>query len=121
MRKAIHRGLYEHQKSSIDYIISKMNHSTSPWIEKVILFGSCATKKNRFDSDVDVLFVTNDRYREYKDQMLDIKRELIGLSDDRYAEVDPKFLSEAYVAEGETTFLQNVKNEGVILWTRNHT
>lgn len=121
MRKCRHPGLFPKQKASIEYIIKDAKANDYPWVTKVILFGSCAANRNKYSSDIDVLYVTSDKCQNYNDEMHHLKCTLCGLPDDIYAEIDPKFMSEQYVENQKSTFLENVKREGVVLWTRNLT
>jgi len=114
-----HSGLFPKQKASIDYILKDMKRNNYPWIKKIILFGSCAKNSNKFSSDVDILFITSNEYTKFKDEMHHVKCVLCGLPDDEYAVVDPKFISEDYFLTQQTTFLSNIRKEGVVLWTHN--
>lgn len=121
MQKARHRGLYPMQDASIKYILSDAIEKNYPWLCKVVLFGSCATNRNKFASDVDVLYITTDNYDEYRDEIRKLKCKLCGLPDDTYADIDPKFMSEFYIENHKSTFLDAIRKEGLVLWTRNHT
>lgn len=120
MQRRKHAGLFPRQKSSVDYILNDLQKNNYPWIKKVVLFGSCAANRNKYSSDVDVLYITSDEYLNYKDQMHHLKCILCGLPDEDYAEIDPKFMSESYVENQDSTFLKNVRQEGVVIWTHSH-
>lgn len=120
MRNRRHPGLFPKQKASIDYVVKDVKTKDYQWITKVVLFGSCATNRNKYSSDVDILYVTSEEYQGYNDEMHHLKCVLCGLPDDAYAEIDPKFMSEKYVENQKSTFLESVNREGVVLWTRSH-
>lgn len=118
MQRRRHSGLFPKQKSSITYVLN--NVCNYPWVEEIILFGSCAKNSNKYSSDVDILFVTSNEYMKYKDDIHHTKCVLCGLPDDEFAVIDPKFMEKQFFDTQKSTFLNNVRREGVVLWTRNH-
>ncbi len=119
MRKK-HDGLFINQQNSLDFVVNKLTKNTYPWIKYAILFGSCATGNNHFGSDLDILIATDGEVQDFKEDMRSIKREFLSLPDTEYAEIDPKFLDVNYIRSENTTFLQNIKREGKIIWTQTH-
>jgi len=83
-----------------------------PEVERIILFGSVATGKDREDSDVDILVIsrkkmeTNDKVMEEVGQML--------LNEGAYFSV--KVMSpEEYQKLKGTHFISQIEDEGVVL------
>lgn len=116
-KKNTARKLSEKQQRSLRYCAEQAQKYS--WIETAVLFGSCARKTQKYTSDVDVLFVTKDDAPG--DIMRHIKAEMAALDDEKYAEIDCKFMEREYFFYGHTTFLDEVRKEGRIVWTRDRT
>jgi predicted nucleotidyltransferase len=83
-----------------------------PEVERIILFGSVATGKDREDSDVDILMISR-RKMETKDRVMEEVGQML-LDEGVYFSV--KVISpEEYQKLKGTYFISQIEDEGVVL------
>jgi predicted nucleotidyltransferase len=81
-------------------------------LEGVYIFGSHARGEATPDSDLDVLIVL-DRLDDYGEEIQRTSHLISSLSLDCGTSLSRVFVSQAQWAEGQTAFLQNVREEAV--------
>jgi len=98
----------DRKQLAIDFAKS-LNH---PEIEKIILFGSVASKEDTEKSDIDILIIAKNKekienqiydkaYDIYLKENVDISVKLFSLNDSEYNK--------------QTDFISNVKKEGILI------
>lgn len=83
------------------------------YIEAIYLYGSCATGRQKFDSDVDLLVQYNSTFTSA------IGRSMrIAVIPDKFdlPDVELKFVEHDHWIKQSDTFSQNLKKEGILLW-----
>lgn len=93
--------------------------SVAPFVRRIILYGSCARKEQRYDSDVDLLVELSNDLDENKYHSDVIA--LIGSvnpSDISLPEVDLKVVVGDDWQKRSTLYFENIRKEGVILWEK---
>ena len=93
--------------------------SVSNKVEKIILFGSQARSDRVVSSDIDILVCVN----MSEDELNKVKREMRNLTSDislEYDEIVSLIVStkEEYETMGDMLFYQNIKRDGIVLFTR---
>lgn len=85
------------------------------YIEAIYLYGSCATGKQKFDSDVDLLVQYNQKF------IPQIGREMriaVMPADVSQPDVELKFVNqEQWKCKGDP-FSMNLRREGILLWKK---
>lgn len=113
------RELYDGQKKAIAKVLECLHEwEFHDKIESVVLYGSCARKNMRPDSDVDILvtLTPSNISPDLKDRVLDLKGRFAFLGG-LYAPVDMKVMFGNAWRTSDFTFYENVRREGVELWT----
>lgn len=112
-----------HQKS-LDFSVNQVKVSpVFPFVQSIILFGSCARKENKWASDVDIFLVLSPEIKKHEE----LRRELrflqgtISPTDMDLPEVDLKIaIGDGWKQDG-SFFHQQIIKEGIIIWDRTTT
>ncbi|MDO4289298.1 MAG: nucleotidyltransferase domain-containing protein [Eubacterium sp.] len=106
--------------AALDYAMNKIKSSVlEPYINDVILFGSCARREEKFSSDVDLLLVLKLEYFAHPElkKILRLLKSDITSDDIRDPEVDLKIVvGEDQWKNSDMSFYKNIAKEGVTLW-----
>ena len=87
-----------------------------PPVKKIILYGSKVRGDFAEDSDIDLLFITDkDLSRSLKNQIIDV---IYNYELNNDIVISAIFISESTFTNKVSTFLREVKREGVVLWLR---
>lgn len=85
-------------------------------IRKIYLYGSCARKQQKYDSDVD-LFLVTERLSASEIAKL---RSCVNSGDSKLPEVEVK-ISFTERFSSSQRFNKNLEREAILLWERDHT
>ena len=103
------------QKQALTDFITKLQQTYSPFLEKVILFGSYVRGEALKDSDIDVLVVI-------KDEDFHLRRAIISLSAEiflqYFVDISPKVLSLhdfEMARDKKNLFITNILSEGEVI------
>lgn len=113
------RSLSDRHKKAIIYAMKQIQCSElAEYVEKIILYGSCARGTENWNSDVDLCVILNSECGNlpglsHKIHML--KGE-ISSSELYDVEADVKFFIGNEWEENESSFCENIRKEGKILW-----
>lgn len=113
---------YQPQKEALSFALDVISQSPLyPFLQRIILFGSCARGEERFDSDVDLLLVFDAEIKNVPDyrRMYRVLR-VAASSDELYAaETDLKLaIGNAWEASNETIY-HCIRKDGICVWERN--
>lgn len=85
------------------------------YIEAIYLYGSCATGRQKFDSDVDLLVQYNQKFMPRIGREMRIAVMPVDVSQ---PEVELKFVNQEQWKSKEDPFSQNLRREGILLWKK---
>jgi len=97
--------------NTIEILVRKLTKKYNT-IKKVFLFGSMATGSARYDSDIDILIVTEDKFKQQKD-ILEETREINKKIKNK---INISFSTEKEFKTSKTPLLNEVKKGGIKLW-----
>lgn len=111
--------LSERHRQALDYAVAKIKSSILyPYVSRVYLFGSCARGDAGWESDVDLLLVLKEEFREHpelKKAMIHLKSEVIT-HDIADPETDLKIVIGDQWETDVSLFYDNIRKEGIELW-----
>lgn len=85
------------------------------YIDAIYLYGSCATGRQKYESDVDLLVQYNPSF----DQQIGRNMRIAAMPEDaELPDVELKFVQQDYWKQASDPFSQNLKKEGILLWKR---
>lgn len=93
-----------------------MTSSFADHILQIYLYGSCATGKIKYDSDVDILIVVSDKMilnRELIQAFRILRSDLHDI--ENMAEIDLRLISKTSWEKNDSFYLNNVHREGIQL------
>lgn len=103
------------EQQGVQGIIGEIKKRYSP-VKRIILYGSKARGDFKEDSDIDLLFITDKEIpRSLKNRIIDViynhelKNDIV---------VSAIIISESVFINQGSTFLREVKREGIVLWWR---
>ena len=101
-------------------IIKIQNSDLSPFVKEVILYGSCARGEQNSKSDIDILIVLTGKENIETDRLRQFKAEsmFVGF---QYPETDLHFTFNENWRNDSGLYFQNVRKDGIALWTQSHT
>ena len=108
----------ERSKKSIDYAISIIKESRIfPFVDKLLLYGSCARQDQRYDSDVDLFLVLkpNIDLDVYRDDLIRLKGDVSPVDFD-LPEVDLHSTVGNVWETSNMLYYQNVKRDGIEIY-----
>lgn len=108
----------ERSKRSIDYAISIIKESRIlPFVDKLLLYGSCARRDQRYDSDVDLFLVLkpNINLDVYRDNLIRLKGDVSPLEFD-LPEVDLHTTVGNAWETSNMLYYQNVRKDGIEIY-----
>lgn len=104
-----------HQKA-ITYALKVLkNDPYENCIEKIYMFGSCARKKQKYTSDVDLLVECNETLTPELARRMRIAAMPEALD---LPEIDLKFVTKDNWKKQKNQFTRNLLKEGVLLWKK---
>lgn len=107
-----------HQKA-LEYALNKIQSSVIfPYINEIILYGSCAKKTEKYNSDVDLFVEFQEKIKsndDYKYAMLLLKSE-VSMDDIYDPEVDLKIAFGNDWRQSAMSFYKAVKRDGIRLY-----
>lgn len=113
------RPISPRHKQAITYAVNQiMESNLCPYVDDVILYGSCSRESARWDSDVDICLVLNPDVRKQEDYRRSIHWLKGGISEPNAdsAEVDLKILIGDEWEKNQTLFYRNLRRDGISLW-----
>ena len=106
-------------KETIKYAKDYLSQSSvKDYIKDIILYGSCAREKVKYNSDVDILVIIDNTAIQdcnIRETLLELKSTL-GFGENNLIDVDLKILSEDSFDNDNSFFVKNIKKEGVKIW-----
>jgi predicted nucleotidyltransferase len=109
----------QRQQDALEYAIKMIEQSpVKKYISSIWLFGSCARDTQKFDSDVDLLVeldVTEDEFEEIRYNAIILRGEVSPLEASA-PEVDIKYTFKGSWEHKNTTFYNEVRKDGMLLW-----
>ena len=113
----------ERQRKALEYALEIIRKSpVFPYVKAVYLFGSCARKEERFDSDVDLLLVMREEFEEVAEadrKMRKAARQLssqVSVHANREPKVDLKLVIGDEWEACKMFFFQNVRKDMVCVY-----
>lgn len=114
----IQSAYQERSKKSINHAMSIIENSRIfPFVDKALLYGSCARHDQRYDSDVDLFLVLdpNIDLDVYRDDLIKLKGDVSPLDYDM-PEVDLHTTVGSNWETSNMLYYQNVKRDGITIW-----
>lgn len=112
--------LVKRSEQSIQYAINQIQASSiSPYVKRIILYGSCARKTQSYQSDVDLLLEldTDMDTEKYHNDIMQLKGCVSPKNLDD-PEVDLKIVIGKGWEQQKMLYFDNIKREGVELWAQ---
>lgn len=109
----------ERHKTAIAYAIKEIKKSDIvPFVEDLILFGSCARKEESWNSDVDLCLVLDPSAKSLPDlsRKIHLLKGTISEPDLLAAETDLKVVIGKEWEDSNMLFFQTIKKGGVSVW-----
>ena len=108
-------SLDERHRKSIRYALQKIETEYADDIRRVVLFGSCARRTQKYESDVDLLlYVRSDLAEETARQLK------FGLSPENFELPEVQgIVSRSDTLPMIRQFTENIKKEGIVIWEKN--
>lgn len=114
----------ERHQQSLDFAVNQVKASpVFPFVQSIILFGSCARKENKWASDVDMFLVLSPEIKNHEElrRALRFLQGTISPTDMDLPEVDLKIaIGDDWKRDG-SFFHQQIIKEGIIIWDRTTT
>lgn len=118
----LQRLRYQPQKDAYLFALDAIKQSPLyPFLQRIILFGSCARGEERFDSDVDLLLVFDAEIKNVPDYRRMYRALRVAASSDELyaAETDLKLaIGNAWETSNETIY-HCIRKDGICVWERN--
>lgn len=105
-------NLKDKYKSTITKTMKELLKVGNPYLEEIILFGSCARGTTKLGSDIDLLCLTSKKLEERKDRLMFYN----SIPIDTEVEVDLLIRTKELFESESDWFLNIIKKEGVVLW-----
>lgn len=105
--------LNDRHSGAIKYAEAVLTSELGNKIDKVILYGSCATGRWKYSSDVDLMVIVN----TIDFSALKLRGQCMP-DDLELAEVDVHFISREDYEVRDDTYIKNIKREGVCIYER---
>ena len=106
-------------QNGIEYALEFLkNNILKDYINNVILFGSCARKENKFNSDIDLLIVFSEDIKNvnrYNKEIRLIKSDLSYINDE-LPEIDIKAFIGKEWENDNSLFCTLIRKDGIELW-----
>lgn len=106
------------QQETLEFALKTiMDSFAKDYLEKIILFGSCARGEEDWDSDVDILIQLNPKIRneeQFKRKLLCLRSEVTP-ENLQLTEVDLKIVFGEEWLMQKSTFYENICREGIII------
>lgn len=101
---------------AMDYALKVLSEEPyCQYIDAIYLYGSCATGRQTFDSDVDLLV----QYAPSFDQKIGRAMRIAVMPEDMgLPDVELKFVQQDYWKEASDAFSRNLRREGILLWKK---
>lgn len=109
----------DRHQQAIDFAVEQVRKSEfASYVEDMILFGSCARKEARWDSDVDLLLVLKPEAAVLPDfsRKIHMLKGTISQDDLYAAETDLKVVVGNAWRESPMLFFQKIREEGISIW-----
>lgn len=109
-------------RNAIQYAVTVIRNSElQPYVEDVILYGSCARKEQNYSSDIDLLLVLSDGFRKNENLRIPLRKlkSQIMTDDIEDPEIDLKIVIGSDWKMNPMQYYKNVKKDGISLWNKN--
>lgn len=107
-------------RQSVQYALKQIRGSAiSPYVNRVILYGSCARGDQNYKSDVDLLLELSPDIDvdQYHSDLMEL-RGIVTPPDRNIPEVDLKIMVGDDWEDSESLYFKNIKKEGIDLWVK---
>lgn len=107
---------------SMNFSINKIKSSpVFPFVQEIILFGSCARGENKWESDVDIFVVLLPEIEKYPELRKEIRllQGTISPTENELPEVDMKITIGNQWKNDGSFFHEQILQEGVVLYENN--
>lgn len=115
-------NIYTKSKASLKYAIKTIMESPlASYVERLILYGSCARNQQTYNSDVDLLLVLSTKIdnKKYHDELIMLKSSVIPCELD-LPEVDLTIVIGNAWESNPMLYYQNIRREGIDVWPENY-
>ena len=103
----------ERHAKSLQKAIGIIKDSKAP-VEKIVIYGSCATEKATYESDVDIAVILNDDNLDvFREKLIKLRSAALAITD---PEIDMHYISAKKYEEENDAYIKAVKRDGVIVW-----
>lgn len=104
------------QENALTYAMQQIRQSDiKEDIDKIILYGSVAKGKSRFQSDIDLLFIMKKIDKYNKRPIIFLKGSLTH-PDISLPEIDAKFITQETWKKEHSLYLNNVRKDGICIY-----
>ena len=110
---------YPRHEKAIQYAMNQITLSNlAPFVDDVILFGSCARGEESIDSDVDLLLVLSEKVKNFNGYIKQcrILKSFISSDELHDAETDLKICIGNEWGTSSSTIYQCIRKDGVSIW-----
>lgn len=117
-RKTLNPLIALRSEETINYAKEKIKKSAiCPYVNRLILFGSCARKQQNYRSDVDLLLELNPEVQNHDlHQEIPLLKSIVTPPEINKPEVDLKIMIGSEWTDSKMSFFQNVKRDGIDIW-----
>lgn len=108
-------------RNAIQYAVTVIRNSElQPYVEDVILYGSCARKEQNYSSDIDLLLVLSEEFRKNENLRIPLRKlkSQIMTDDIEDPEIDLKIVIGSDWKMNPMQYYKNVKKDGISLWIK---
>lgn len=106
-----------HNKT-LSYALQTIKQSpVSPYVSRLLVYGSFARKQHKWDSDVDLFLELSEDipFNEFRDELIRLKSR-VSPPDLTLPEADLKIVVGNRWRQSEMLYYQNVKKDGINIW-----
>ena len=107
-------------EEAIIYALNEIKISKiAPYVLDVILFGSCARKEEKYESDIDLLLVLNEKAKEHEyHKAIILLKGSVSSPEINAAEVDLKITFNNDWQSSNNTIYNCIKKDGIRIWKK---
>lgn len=119
LRRSKKNELSNRHKNALKYALTMVRKSLlCPYVNDLILYGSCARKEQKYSSDIDLLLILNEKFLEdstLRTPMRLLKSQVMtdNIED---PEVDLKIVIGDEWKTNHMQYYKNIRKEGISVW-----
>ncbi len=106
-------------QGALNYALSQISRSPiAPYVETLLLFGSCAKKTEHFESDIDLFLELSEHFPKTPEMKMELIRLKAAVSTGSLndPETDLKIVIGSDWRKSNMLFYQNILTEGINIW-----